>query len=88
MLILFLIGFQESLLIDWIKESGLNIVGKYYGSWCGRKSFTYQDLLIVEKKTEFKSKLSNYQMVLKKYKSKLERIKIQIDASKSQINQT
>ncbi|NES04570.1 MAG: glycosyltransferase family 92 protein [Okeania sp. SIO2F4] len=80
------IGFQESLLIDWIKESGLTIVGKYYGSWCGRKSFTYQDLLIVEKKIELKSKLSNYQLVLEKYKSKLEKIKVKIDASKSKIN--
>ncbi|MGD1699540.1 glycosyltransferase family 92 protein [Dapis sp. BLCC M229] len=81
------VGFQESLLIDWIKESGLTIVGKYYGSWCGRKSFTYQDLLIVEKKTELNSKLSNYQVILEKYKSKLEKIQVQIDASKSQINQ-
>ncbi len=81
------VGFQESLLIDWIKESNLTIVGKYYGSWCGRKSFTYQDLLIVEKKTELNSKLSNYQITLEKYKSKLEKIQVQIDASKSQINQ-
>ncbi|NET42659.1 glycosyltransferase family 92 protein [Okeania sp. SIO2B3] len=44
------IGFQESLIIDWIKESGLTVVGKYYGSWCGRKSFTHQDLLILQKK--------------------------------------
>ncbi len=73
------IGFQESLLIDWIKESGLTIVGKYYGSWCGRKSFTRQDLLIVEKKTELKSKLSNYQLVLEKYKSKLEKIQAELD---------
>ncbi|NEP88204.1 MAG: glycosyltransferase family 92 protein [Okeania sp. SIO2C2] len=68
------IGFQESLLIDWIKESGLTIVGKYYGSWCGRKSFTYQDLLIVEKKTEFQSKFNNYQTVLKQYKLRLQKI--------------
>ncbi|MGD1713245.1 glycosyltransferase family 92 protein [Dapis sp. BLCC M172] len=81
------LGFQESVLIDWIKESGLTIVGKYYGSWCGRKSFTHQDLLIVEKKTELKSKSSNYQVVLEKYKSKLEKIKVKIDASKSKINQ-
>ncbi|MDJ0518100.1 MAG: glycosyltransferase family 92 protein [Trichodesmium sp. MO_231.B1] len=81
------IGFQESLLIDWIKESGLIIVDKYYGSWCGRKSFTRQDLLIVEKKTELKSKLSNYQVVLEKYKSKLEKIQMEIGYSKSQINQ-
>ncbi|MEM1171057.1 MAG: glycosyltransferase family 92 protein [Cyanobacteria bacterium P01_H01_bin.35] len=81
------VGFQESVLIDWIKESGLTIVGKYYGSWCGRKSFTYQDLLIVEKKNEVKSKLSNYQIILGKYKSKLEKFKVQIDTSKSQINQ-
>ncbi|NEP78864.1 MAG: glycosyltransferase family 92 protein [Okeania sp. SIO3B3] len=82
------VGFQESLLVDWIEEIGLTIVGKYYGSWCGRKSFTYQDLLIVEKKTELKSKLSNYQIILEKYKSKLEKNQVKIDASKSQINQS
>ncbi|NEP40312.1 MAG: methyltransferase domain-containing protein, partial [Okeania sp. SIO2H7] len=73
------IGFQESLLIDWIKESGLTVIGKYDGSWCGRKSFTYQDLLIVEKKTELKSKLSNYQVVLEKYKYKLETLQAELD---------
>ena len=82
------IGFQESILIDWIKESGLTIVDKYYGSWCGRKSFSRQDLLIVEKKNELKSKLSNYQVVLEKYKSKLEKIQVEIGYSKSQISQS
>ncbi|NES76928.1 MULTISPECIES: glycosyltransferase family 92 protein [unclassified Okeania] len=77
------LGFQESVLIDWIKENGLTIVGKYYGSWCGRKSFTHQDLLIVEKKNELKSKLFNHQFSLEKYKSKLEKIKVKIEASKS-----
>ncbi|MGK7918633.1 MAG: class I SAM-dependent methyltransferase, partial [Trichodesmium sp.] len=82
------IGFEESLLIDWIKESGLIIVDKYYGSWCGRKSFSRQDLIIVEKKTELKSKLSNYQLVLEQHKSKLKKIQVQTDGSKSQINQS
>ncbi|WP_293158699.1 glycosyltransferase family 92 protein [Okeania sp. SIO2C9] len=68
------IGFQESLIIDWIKESGLTVVGKYYGSWCGRKSFTHQDLLILQKKTEVQSKLNNYQTVLKQYNLRLQKI--------------
>ncbi len=82
------IGFQESLLIDWIKESGLTVVEKYYGSWCRRKSFTNQDLLIIEKKTELKSKFHNYQTVLEQYKSKLQKIQIEINSSKFQINQS
>ncbi|MDJ0555858.1 MAG: glycosyltransferase family 92 protein [Microcoleaceae cyanobacterium MO_207.B10] len=70
------IGFQESLVMDWIEESGLTIVDKYYGSWCERKSFTYQDLVIVEKKTQFKSKRQTYKTFLAKYKSKFEKIQL------------
>ncbi|MCL2923064.1 MAG: glycosyltransferase family 92 protein [Trichodesmium sp. MAG_R04] len=73
------IGLQESLLIDWIKESGLTIVSRYDGSWCGRKSFTYQDLLIVEKKIELKSKLSNHKFFLEKSKFKLQKIQTELD---------
>ena len=65
--------------MDWIEESSLTIVDKYYGSWCQRKSFTYQDLVIVEKKTEFKSKFQTYQTSLEKYKSKLETIQSEVN---------
>ena len=46
------IGFSESLLLSLVEECGLRVVEKYYGSWCGRKSFTNQDLLVLQKKTE------------------------------------
>lgn len=73
------VGFQEYLLIEWMKEIGLTIIGKYYGSWCGRKSFTYQDLLIVEKKIELKSNLSNHKFFLEKSKFKLQKIQTELD---------
>ncbi|NER01850.1 MAG: glycosyltransferase family 92 protein [Okeania sp. SIO3C4] len=46
------IGFLESLLLNLVEECGLKVVGKYYGSWCGRQSFTNQDLLVLQKKTQ------------------------------------
>ncbi|MEB3343449.1 glycosyltransferase family 92 protein [Okeania sp.] len=45
-------GFSESLLLSLVEECGLRVVGKYYGSWCGRKSFINQDLLVLQKKTQ------------------------------------
>ena len=46
------IGFSESLLLSLVEECGLRVVGKYYGSWCGHQSFTNQDLLVLQKKSE------------------------------------
>ncbi|NES64656.1 MAG: class I SAM-dependent methyltransferase [Okeania sp. SIO2D1] len=44
------IGYKEPLLLGWMRERGLNVVGKYYGQWCGRNRFTsYQDILVLQK---------------------------------------
>ncbi len=44
------IGYKEPLLLGWMKERGLNVVGKYYGHWCGRRQFTsHQDILVLQK---------------------------------------
>ena len=44
------IGYQEPLLLGWMEERGLNVVGKYYGHWCGRRQFTsHQDILLLQK---------------------------------------
>lgn len=44
------IGYKEPLLLGWMRERGLNVVGKYYGQWCARNQFTsYQDFLILQK---------------------------------------
>ena len=46
-------GFLESLLLEWVNNSGFNVLGKFYGSWCGRVgSRSYPDILIIEKKAE------------------------------------
>ncbi|MFB2920721.1 MULTISPECIES: class I SAM-dependent methyltransferase [Aerosakkonema] len=43
-------GFQEDLLMEWIRDRGFTVQGKYYGSWCGRSEHTsYQDILILHK---------------------------------------
>lgn len=45
------IAFSESLLLNWILESGFTVINKYYGSWCGREKYTSgQDILILNKK--------------------------------------
>ncbi len=44
------IGFKEPVMLRWHSERGLSVVGKYYGSWCGRSQFTDgQDFLVVQK---------------------------------------
>ena len=43
------IGFRESLLLKWVEERGFNVLGKSYGSWCGRTSSIKEDLLVLEK---------------------------------------
>ncbi|MDJ0557457.1 MAG: glycosyltransferase [Microcoleaceae cyanobacterium MO_207.B10] len=43
-------GFLESLLLEWVNNTGFNLLGKSYGSWCGRVgSKSYPDMLIFEK---------------------------------------
>lgn len=44
------IGFPESLLLDWIKNSGLQLSAYYPGWWCGRGwAISCQDMLIITK---------------------------------------
>ncbi len=44
------IGYKESLLLGWMRERSLSVVGKYYGQWCARNKFTsYQDFLVLQK---------------------------------------
>jgi len=44
------IAFSESLLLNWISESGFSVSNKYYGAWCGREEYTSgQDILILKK---------------------------------------
>lgn len=45
------IGFRETLLLEWIGERGFTVLGKYYGSWCGRAGSIppLQDFLILQK---------------------------------------
>lgn len=45
------IGFRESLLLNWIEESGFDVRERAYGSWCGRTSSIKEDLLVLEKKS-------------------------------------
>jgi len=43
-------GFQESQLLQWYKERGFVLRGKYYGAWSGRTPFTSaQDILVHQK---------------------------------------
>ncbi|WP_293143973.1 methyltransferase domain-containing protein, partial [Okeania sp. SIO3I5] len=43
-------GFLESLLLEWVNNSGFDVLGKFYGSWCGRAGCkSYPDMLILEK---------------------------------------
>ncbi|NEN92636.1 MAG: methyltransferase domain-containing protein, partial [Okeania sp. SIO3H1] len=43
-------GFLESLLLEWAINAGFNVLGKYYGSWCGRVGKrSYPDMVILEK---------------------------------------
>ena len=44
------IGFEESVVIDWIYELGLRLDSISYGSWCGRKGLVnYQDTLLIRR---------------------------------------
>jgi ubiquinone/menaquinone biosynthesis C-methylase UbiE len=44
------IGYKESLLLQWMVDYGLTVQAKYYGVWCGRDEFTsYQDILVLQK---------------------------------------
>ncbi|MEZ2301781.1 MAG: glycosyltransferase [Microcoleus sp.] len=45
------IGYKEPLILQWIEDCGLEVIGKYYGYWCGRRFYTsMQDIVIIEKK--------------------------------------
>ncbi|HIK10631.1 MAG TPA: class I SAM-dependent methyltransferase [Oscillatoriaceae cyanobacterium M33_DOE_052] len=45
------VGFPEDLFLDWITTRKFSILGKYYGTWSGRRDFTvaHQDMLVIEK---------------------------------------
>ena len=44
-------GFKESQLLQWYKERGFVLQGKYHGAWSGRTPFTSaQDILVHRKK--------------------------------------
>lgn len=43
-------GFQESLLLNWIEQQGFIVVNKTFGFWCGRRAFVCEDFLVIEKK--------------------------------------
>ncbi|GGA21351.1 class I SAM-dependent methyltransferase [Okeania sp. KiyG1] len=43
------IGFQESLLLNWIEQQGFIVVNKTFGFWCGRRAFVCEDFLVIEK---------------------------------------
>ena len=45
------VGFSETVVENWLEDSGLMLVDKYYGSWCGRNAILYSDMLVLEKKT-------------------------------------
>ena len=43
-------GFKEEMMLDWIRDRGFTLRGKYYGLWCGRSEFvSYQDILVLNK---------------------------------------
>ncbi|MGD1808712.1 glycosyltransferase [Dapis sp. BLCC M126] len=43
-------GFLESLLLEWVNNSGFDVLEKFYGSWCGRVGCkSYPDMLILGK---------------------------------------
>jgi SAM-dependent methyltransferase len=44
------VGLKESLLLNWIDSLGFRVLYSSYGSWCGRLSCNYEDLLVLEKK--------------------------------------
>ncbi|WP_199250024.1 class I SAM-dependent methyltransferase [[Phormidium] sp. ETS-05] len=45
------VGFPEPLFLSWINSQKFRILGKYYGTWSGRRDFTvaHQDMLVIEK---------------------------------------
>ncbi|MGB3510235.1 MAG: class I SAM-dependent methyltransferase [Microcoleaceae cyanobacterium] len=43
------IGFEESLLLNWIEKQGFTLVNKTLGFWCGRRAFVCEDFLVIEK---------------------------------------
>ncbi|GGA21367.1 hypothetical protein [Okeania sp. KiyG1] len=75
-----------------IIEQDLNVISKYYGSWCGRISFTKPDLLILQKNStsdplenperesieEYKYQLDQMKKSLNHYQNKLQKIKRQV----------
>lgn len=43
-------GFLEFLLLKWVNNFGFDVLGKFYGFWCGRVGCkSYLDMLIFEK---------------------------------------
>lgn len=44
------IGFDEKWLIQLLNTNSFIVLGKYYGSWCGRNEYkSYQDIIVIQK---------------------------------------
>lgn len=69
------IAYQESYLKQLIVEEDLNVISKYYGSWCGRVSFTKPDLIILEKNPTTETRDNKTQDSIVESHSHLEQIK-------------
>jgi len=51
------VGFEEPLLLQWIRERGFELEEKRLGSWCRRPEFlSYQDILVYRKVDAIRSK--------------------------------
>jgi len=43
------VGFEDQLILGWLRERGLALTSRYNGTWCGRRGLSYQDILVVKK---------------------------------------
>ena len=69
-------GFLESLLLEWVNNSGFDVLGKFYGSWCGRVGCkSYPDMLILEKSEVRNSELriQNSELISQKEEFNIEK---------------
>ncbi|MEB3342773.1 MAG: glycosyltransferase [Okeania sp.] len=80
-------GFLESLLLEWVNNAGFNMLGKSYGSWCGRIGCTsYPDMLIVEKEEVRKSEVRSQKSEVGIRKEEVK--KLEVDVEKSEESQS
>nr|MDJ0518102.1 class I SAM-dependent methyltransferase [Trichodesmium sp. MO_231.B1] len=77
-------GFLESLLLEWVNNSGFDVVGKFYGSWCGRVGCkSYPDMLILEKSEgrNLELKIENSELISQKEEVKSGKSEFNIEKS-------